>query len=76
MAIFHRRNSLFYRTQHGAAVGDMFTSLIHTAELCGQNPFHYLTELLRHARDAADRPRDSMPWTYQDTLSRSDVTAS
>ena len=27
MAICHRRNSLFYRTQHDATVGDTFTSL-------------------------------------------------
>ena len=41
MAISQRRNSLFDRTRHGASVGDMFTSLIHTAELRGQNPFDY-----------------------------------
>jgi hypothetical protein len=57
-------------------VGQRDVVVLHTAELCGQNPFHYLTELLLHARDAADRPRDWMPWNYQDTLSRSDVTAS
>jgi hypothetical protein len=32
-AIRHRNNSLFYRTERGAHVGDMFMSLIHTAEL-------------------------------------------
>ena len=48
-AICHRRNSLFYRTSHGASVGDMFTSLIHTAELHGANPFDYLTNLQRHS---------------------------
>jgi transposase len=70
MAICHRRNSLFYRTQHGASVGDMFTSLIHTAELHGHNPFDYLCEVLRHARAAAEQPGDWMPWTYQATLTR------
>lgn len=70
LAISHRRNSLFYRTQHGASVGDMFTSLIHTAELHGQNPFDYLTEVLRHARAAAERPGDWLPWTYKATLAR------
>lgn len=71
MAICHRRNSLFYRTQHGASVGDMFTSLIHTAELHKHNPFDYLVEVLRHSRAAASQPGDWMPWTYKDTLSRS-----
>ena len=31
-AILHRKNVLFYKTQNGAAVGDLFMSLIHTAE--------------------------------------------
>jgi transposase len=70
MAICHRRNSLFYRTQHGASVGDMFTSLIHTAELHSENPFNYLTEVLRHARAAAEQPGDWLPWTYKETLAR------
>lgn len=60
-----RRNSLFYRTQHRASVGDMFTSLIHTAELHGQNRFDYLTQVQRHARAAADNPQDWLPWTYR-----------
>jgi hypothetical protein len=68
MAICHRRNSLFYRTQHGATVGDTFTSLIHTAELHGKNPFDYLTALLRHARAVADQPAAWMPWNYEATL--------
>lgn len=68
MAICHRRNSLFYRTQHGATVGDMFTSLIHTAELHSKNPFDYLTALLRHARAVAEQPEAWMPWNYETTL--------
>ncbi len=31
--IRHRKNSLFYRTEHGAYIGDMFMSLIHTCNL-------------------------------------------
>ena len=55
-AIRHRRNSLFYKTRHGAHVGDLFMSLIHTCELCGANPFDYLTEL-----DATRRKRHPIP---------------
>ncbi|MCY2991432.1 MAG: transposase, partial [Planctomycetota bacterium] len=29
MAIRHRKNSLFYKTLRGAAVGDLYMSLIH-----------------------------------------------
>jgi transposase len=49
LAIRNRKNALFYKTLNGAAVGDLFMSLIHTCELNGANPFDYLTELQRHA---------------------------
>jgi transposase len=48
-AILHRKNSLFYKTKNGARVGDLFMSLIHTCQLCGANPFDYLTQLQGHA---------------------------
>jgi hypothetical protein len=48
----------------------MFASLIHTAELHGQNPFEYLIEVLRHSALAAARPGDWTPWTYKATLAR------
>ena len=67
-AIRHRRNSLFYKTHHGAHVGDVFMSLIHTCELDGANPFDYLTELDRHAGSAAVSPQNWMPWNYRQTL--------
>jgi hypothetical protein len=67
-AIRHRRNSLFYKTCHGAHVGDVFMSLIHTCELCGANPFDYLTGLERHTTEAASNPQNWMPWNYRKTL--------
>ena len=67
-AIRHRRNSLFYKTSHGAHVGDLYMSLIHTCELGGANPFDYLTELERHAGEVSLNPHDWMPWNYRQTL--------
>ena len=67
-AIRHRRNSLFYKTENGARVGDMFMSLIHTAELNDANPFDYLLELMRHPREVATEPSNWMPWNYRGTL--------
>ena len=67
-AILHRKNSYFYRTENGAHVGDLFMSLIHTCELAGANPFHYLTELQKHAAELAAAPADWMPWNYLRTL--------
>jgi len=69
-AILNRRNALFYRTLNGAAVGDLFMSLIHTCELNDANPFDYLTELLRHAEELKQSPSEWMPWNYRETLER------
>lgn len=63
-AILHRKNALFYKTCNGAHVGDVFMSLIYTCQLCGADPFDYLTELQRHAKDLAARPDAWMPWNY------------
>jgi hypothetical protein len=57
-AVLHRKNALFYRTLHGAQVGDLFMSLIHTCQLCGANSFDYLVELQRHARKLAACPAE------------------
>jgi transposase len=64
-AILHRKNALFYKTGHGAHVGDVFMSLIHTCELCGANAFDYLTELERHTDELFSNPQDWMPWNYR-----------
>lgn len=69
-AILHRKNSLFYQTLSGAHVGDVFMSLIHSAELNGAQPFDYLTALLRHHQDVEDAPADWMPWNYAATVTR------
>jgi transposase len=69
-AILHRKNSLFYKTENGAEVGDLFMSLIHTCELNGANPFDYLTELLRHAEELKRSPSEWMPWNDRETLAR------
>jgi hypothetical protein len=69
-AILHRKNSLFYQTLNGAHVGDVFMSLIHSAELSAVQPFDYLTALLRHHQEVEDAPADWMPWNYAATLAR------
>ncbi len=67
-AIIHRKNSLFYRTENGARVGDMFMSLIYTCELNAANPFDYLNELQRNADEVAMQPSQWLPWNYADTM--------
>ena len=67
-AILHRKNSLFYKTENGAEVGDLFMSLIHTCELNDVHPFEYLIELQNHATELAQNPAAWMPWNYRQTL--------
>ena len=61
-AILHRKNSLFYKTENGAHVGDLYMSLIHTCELNDADPFHCLIELQKHATELARNPAAWMPW--------------
>jgi transposase len=67
-AILHRKNALFYKTQNGARVGDLFMSLIYTCQLNQANPFDYLTELQRHTEQVAASPELCMPWNYRAAL--------
>ena len=75
MAIRHRNNSLFYKTERGAAVGDLYMTLIETTVHAGENPFEYLTALQRFAKEVAQRPADWLPWTFRATLARLDGKA-
>lgn len=67
-AILHRKNSLFFKTENGARAGDVFMSLIHTAELVHADPFDYLIALQRHAARVKETPGAWMPWNYRETL--------
>jgi transposase len=74
-AITHRKNSLFYKTVTGAQVGDIFMSIIATCILNKANPFHYLTELEKHAEEVQADPEGWLPWNYLQRLN-SQSTAS
>ncbi len=67
-AILHRKNSLFFKTEHGAYIGDLFMSLIHTCTLNRVNPFHYLTILQKHSSELFKDPQRWLPWNYQQAL--------
>ena len=64
-AILHRKNSLFFKTEHGAYIGDLFMSLIHTCILNRVNPFHYLRTLQKHSSELFKNPNGWLPWNYQ-----------
>ena len=67
-AILHRKNSLFYKTQHGAYIGDIYMSLIHTCYLNNVNPFEYLTELEKHSSKLFKNPEQWLPWNYKQNI--------
>ncbi|MEJ2222956.1 MAG: IS66 family transposase [Desulfobacterales bacterium] len=67
-AILHRKNSLFYKTEHGAYIGDLFMSLIHTCNLCKVNPFEYLKTLQQHCSELFRDPDKWMPWNYKQSI--------
>lgn len=61
----HRKNSLFYKNEVGAAIGDTLMSLIRTALVNGVDPVRYLTAVATHASEVRRAPRDWLPWNYQ-----------
>lgn len=67
-AILHRKNALFYKTQNGARVGDLYMSVVYTAELAEADPFDYLHQLLRHPAELEAAPADWLPWNYEETV--------
>jgi transposase len=63
-AVLHRKNAMFFKTQNGAAMADLFMSIIHTCRLNRVNPFEYMNAVQRHAVEAAKAPADWLPWNY------------
>lgn len=65
-----RKNSLFYKTEYGAYIGGMFTSLIQTCQMNGVNPFDYLISLAKNSSAVFKSPQDWLLWNYQETIER------
>ena len=68
MSIMHRKNSLSYKTERGAKVGDLFMSLIQTSRLNRVNPFDYFMAMVRHPAQVLADPQHWLPWNYEDHL--------
>jgi transposase len=62
--ILHRKNSLFFKSERGAAVADMFMSLIYTCEQAGASPFDYIKALQDHTELVEANPSEWMPWNF------------
>lgn len=69
-SIRYRNNSFFFKTEHGAAVGDMFMSFIHTCRLNKINAFEYIQAIISHHEVAAAAPDLWLPWNYEAALAQ------
>ena len=67
----HRKNSLFFKNELGAAVGDLLLSVIRTCTINGHDPVRYLTALATHKQSVRAGPQDWLPWNYEQQLSAS-----
>jgi len=63
-----RKNFSFYKTQAGALVSDVATSLIATCICADENPFEYLTALQRYSARVKADPGRWLPWNYRANL--------
>ncbi|KTD04527.1 Transposase IS66 family protein [Legionella geestiana] len=63
-----RRTWLFYKTEYGAFIGGVITSVIYTCALARVNPLTYLKVLLEYKTHVVKEPKRWLPWNYQDKL--------
>jgi transposase len=61
----HRKNSLFFKNETGAAVGDVLLSVIRTCTINGHDPVRYLTALGSSPSRARANPGAWLPWNYE-----------
>jgi hypothetical protein len=62
--VLWRKNSLFFKTEHGAAVSGILLSLIESCRLNGGNPWEYLLSMMRHPDEVRRNPGAYLPWNY------------
>lgn len=64
LAVLHRKNALFYKTEGGADVGDLMMSVIQTCALNHINVWEYLLWVVRNERAVGRDPRAWLPWKF------------
>ena len=68
VVVRNRKNSHFYRSEVGAGVSDVITSVLATCHENEVNGFVYLVALQRHARAVRRAPERWLPWNYEAAL--------
>ena len=64
-----RKNSMFFKTEHGAMVGSIILSIIQTCQAAKVHPVDYLTMLQVHKNQVFKEPSAYLPWNDQDQAS-------
>jgi hypothetical protein len=62
--VLTRKNSMQYKTEHGAWVGERLMALIHTAIANKVDPFKYLVAVMRNLKRVELDPNKWFPWNY------------
>jgi len=65
-SILHRKNSLFYKTDVGAGVGDVIMSVGFTARAHGVDPHDYFEDLLLNFKKDSN-VQNWLPWNWKKT---------
>ena len=65
LVIRDRKNAMFRKTQTGADIGDVITSLIATCAEAGTNVFDYFIRLQREHEKVKVNPKDYLPWDFK-----------
>ena len=68
--VLNRKNSLFYKTSHGAAIGDIIMSVMQTCSLNKVNVFQYLCCLLQSPKAVRAKASQYLPWNYNNKLAQ------
>jgi len=66
--ILLRKASLFFKTENGAFIGGMLTSLIVTCIYANVDPIDYLEALQQYEVEVHLTPEKWFPWCYQETI--------
>jgi transposase len=64
LVVLSRKNSLFFKNENGARVGDRLAGLLQTCSLAGVAAYDYLLALARNADAVRAAPAEWLPWTY------------
>jgi transposase len=68
--VLFRKNSLFFKNDHGAAVGNIIMSLIESCRINGVDPWGYLVSIRRNAAAVRKNPEMFLPWSYAKSAAR------